>query len=750
MALMESALSKDGSVILLDRANVQKVLAEHNLALSGFLSTDDALKAGQLLQCGIFAELHYEKATNNIPEVISIVAFDAITGVRLCDETLATADSPKEFATLATEVLTKGIGKRQREEGTPACLTISLLSVRNVDLPSRMSGIVDCLGALVARQILRSPDVAVLERNRLEYVNQESGLTGDRRDRLLASAILLDLDISARGDTVRVRASMNDMTGKEIGAVTVERKADELGQLSKDVVNDVLKHLRLSPVKESTIHGSSVGFMPTPQMEARRFYQEAVFYRGHHEYIRSLPPMEAAHALDPANRQYLRELSLLLFDRAFLFLRPASDPEANVNYPYRLEVKTEALEHSLEIASRSLDYRLTLLKEVMADPQVADKLYYAVNEIIGQRGLDPYFQEATSAVRGNHSETTRFLLAEAQEKALRCILDYSRAVEREAAVKDPHSLDFDSMWGLGFIGRLRLYCGNANAADCFPSIIGIAEDWLSLLEQYGYPVPIRIIYPSPMDPGRTIIEALNAAASLGPTPISESAYKALYTFFQQMENHPFPDIQIHGAYGRRWAESLRRSLSEDEKMTSINAFFNEAKKKISSLPPDVPDIQLLNCYSAVMDYIRPVKYETRRRISVELFWVMKDRNELFGYVAERTLCDNEGFPAHRKEALELTEATLSILSNPVCRVVGGTDRGNIKNEFENIRYNLLLADPSLTKKAETPWTQEKLLFQVEKGETGIRRILCPTVHEGYIYFAGLGVDAKTGKHYVQL
>ncbi len=250
VALMETMLSKDGGVVLLDRANVGKVLAEHKLALEGLLSVDDALKAGQLLQCDIFAELHGDKATSNTLAVISIVAFDAATGVRLCDQALARAGSLEAFATSATEVLAKAIGKRQRKKGDPACLTLSLLSVRSVDLPSRLNGLGDCLRMLVARQLVRSPDVALLERSRLEHVNKESGLTGDRRGSLLASTILLDLDASARGDTIKVRASMSDAPGKEIGSVSVEGKVDELGPLSEHVVNDVLTHLRLSPIKE--------------------------------------------------------------------------------------------------------------------------------------------------------------------------------------------------------------------------------------------------------------------------------------------------------------------------------------------------------------------------------------------------------------------------------------------------------------------------------------------------------------------
>ena len=43
VALMETMLSKDGGVMLLDRANVGKVLAEHKLALEGLLSTDAAI-----------------------------------------------------------------------------------------------------------------------------------------------------------------------------------------------------------------------------------------------------------------------------------------------------------------------------------------------------------------------------------------------------------------------------------------------------------------------------------------------------------------------------------------------------------------------------------------------------------------------------------------------------------------------------------------------------------------------------------
>lgn len=231
--LMAVELSKDNKVDLLDRASINKVLAEQKMALSGMLSTEDALKAGQLLQCDIFAELHREKATAENPEVTSLVAFDAVTGVRLCDTAVQTEDDLEQAAKSVIKLLRTSLGKWQGSGTESKCRTVSLVSVRNVNLPETLNHVPKIIGPLLERQLLQSPEIAVLERKRLESVNKEAAISGDRRDRLLTSSVLLDLDISKGNEArfIRIRAALSSVddgtTGFRVVLTELESKEEK-------------------------------------------------------------------------------------------------------------------------------------------------------------------------------------------------------------------------------------------------------------------------------------------------------------------------------------------------------------------------------------------------------------------------------------------------------------------------------------------------------------------------------------------
>lgn len=298
VALMEVTLSKDGGVVLLDRAKTRQVLVEHKLALEGLLSTDDALKAGQLLQCDIFAELHGEALTNADTKVTSLVVFDALTGVRFCDETLPQKASVDQMAQAATTALIAAVSKYQGQGKESRYKTISLLSVRNVDLPPDRSGIVSCIGPILERQLLQSPNVAVLERKRLDHVNRETDLGSDRRDRLLISAVLLEMDISRQDDGVCVRVSLSDIGGKEIAHVTENGSLADIGALSELLADGITGKLKLAPAPKDAY---------SKALESDRFAAEyqRVKIRGGSEDGLAIAQSAMALAPDECSKQQL-------------------------------------------------------------------------------------------------------------------------------------------------------------------------------------------------------------------------------------------------------------------------------------------------------------------------------------------------------------------------------------------------------------------------------------------------------------
>ena len=268
-ALIEVELSRRDDVVLLDREHMNKVLAEHQLQLKGLLSAKDALKVGQLLKCDVLAELHHDEATSENADVTSLVAFDSLTGVRLYDGALPAQGDLDECAAAASKALAIGLAKWQGGGTSPNCRTLSFVSIRQLDLPEDLSHASGTVGLLLERWLVNSPDVAILERERLDLIRKESKLTGLRRDRLLASSVLVDLDLlrGQQNGSLQANAVLTDGAGGEIGTLHAVGRAEDLDGLVNDLAGAIFDKLKLTSTEGPTV---------VPGVEADRFLAEAL------------------------------------------------------------------------------------------------------------------------------------------------------------------------------------------------------------------------------------------------------------------------------------------------------------------------------------------------------------------------------------------------------------------------------------------------------------------------------------------
>ena len=268
-ALIEVALSERDDVVLLDRQHVSQILTEHQLQLKGLLTADDALKVGRLLKCDVLAELHHDEATQDNAEVTSLVAFDSATGVRLCDGALPVQGDLDERAAEVSKALAMGLAKWQGGGTVPECRTLSFVSIRQLDLPDDMSHVPKTIGLLLERRLVNSPGIAILERERLDVIKKESALTGLRRDRLLASSVLVDLDLlrGQQNGSLGAGAVLTDGAGKAIGTLHAVGRAKELSGLVNDLASAILDKLTLTPTEGPTV---------LPGVEADRFLADAL------------------------------------------------------------------------------------------------------------------------------------------------------------------------------------------------------------------------------------------------------------------------------------------------------------------------------------------------------------------------------------------------------------------------------------------------------------------------------------------
>ena len=283
--LAEAKLSVRPDLVLLDRRTIDSVLQEQKLQADGLVSAADAIRFGQLLSVDLF--VHVEPIPGQ--PAVAVVAYETAQGIRLLDEMAGGTDAEAMASDIETAVV-HAMAKWQAPAGQTTA--IALMSVRNVDLPRSRNAECDSLGTLLERRLLGSPEVVVVERQRLESLNRDREVTMDRPEgRLLSAPVLLELDVeqAGKGEGFRAAAHLSDANGTELGDVRAGAKALPAlaDKLSANILS-LLKKAETPPPSE-------------PGLEAARFFQVARFWKGQGRLELAQAAAEAAFALDPTN-----------------------------------------------------------------------------------------------------------------------------------------------------------------------------------------------------------------------------------------------------------------------------------------------------------------------------------------------------------------------------------------------------------------------------------------------------------------
>ena len=292
-------------VQFVERAAINKVLGEQQLSASALVSPDAAVKIGRLVGADVLVVV--ELAGDAKATALGVVIFDVGSGVRLGDGDLSAGRTPEESAKDALAALASAVRKRGNPTSTR---TLALLAVRNVNLPPELEGLCSTVSLLVQRGLLASPDVAVLERQRLENVNVENSLptAGGAASTLLTTVQTVDLQLTRNPDkSLSVKATLRDPQHNAVGDLTVQVPAGDAAavELSAKTVAGLLDKVRATPVPARAAPLD-------PKREAQRYAIEAEAALRNKELYRALGAAEAAYALDAYSDTNLALLTLQL------------------------------------------------------------------------------------------------------------------------------------------------------------------------------------------------------------------------------------------------------------------------------------------------------------------------------------------------------------------------------------------------------------------------------------------------------
>jgi len=310
--LLMVELSNDDNIQLLERAEIDKVLKEHKLSDSG-------LAVSQLAKLFPYVDIF------SVIQDKRVVAFNAKNGFRLMD---ANASKVQEISKLIRLAVKKLSVKNP--------LYVSIVSVRDIGVPRRYKPKIKDLTRALEQELMKQPDIQMLERSHLALVNEERELT-EKRYNLKSSARLLTLEFEpgSEAQIVNIKALIRNLENKIIGRA---RQADAFRDIPESV------HAMCRQIKSGlNIDGSTA---VSRRAEAKRFFLE-------HTKVKSLTEklgkLEAAVALDPMNEKY----------RFAQFLPDAPDWKNRIKRLQRTEKLYPAFKRDFPNSKRRLAYQLS-------------------------------------------------------------------------------------------------------------------------------------------------------------------------------------------------------------------------------------------------------------------------------------------------------------------------------------------------------------------------------------------------------
>lgn len=289
--LLTADLSKQDDLVLLERAEIGKVLAEEGLTAGGLADPKAMVKLARIVSADLFVFM--ERLTNTTPAALRIQITEATTGIALGSVLQPEKSFDTDRAELA-QYLKQALAKVRAPEKDRRY--VGILGFRSEEPGHALEGFAAALGSLLAVDLNRSPAVLLLDREHLDRLTQEHDLTGmDLKLRL--SAVLLDGGIRRTPGTQdgTVTIAFKSFGVETLEPARIQVPIDDIVQSRKIIVEHVVRTLKTARPTEG---------QAAPEQEAQMFFRRASILSAHGE--NGVPAAEAAYALAPSQeRLYL-------------------------------------------------------------------------------------------------------------------------------------------------------------------------------------------------------------------------------------------------------------------------------------------------------------------------------------------------------------------------------------------------------------------------------------------------------------
>ncbi len=291
IAQLEVQLSQLPNIRLLERGLIQDILEEHRMRAAGITTgAKNAIRLGQLLSADIL--LFAERIPNDETLIYRMRIVESQTGIVLLSW-LTQNEIRTEDIERITNAITLAASKKQMDGAK--IYYIGILQIKNEELGTALDGISEALKAFLAEDLANAPNVVVLDREHLQYLQQEKTLTGVDL-KLKSSAVVIEGGIKYGPDQHFINVTLIlrplDSTKKE------EILSFQIPALDMNIetVRGILAKKILDKLKIKSYPTQS----RNPQKEAGLFMRQVSLFLASGEYDEAIRNAEVALALNPS------------------------------------------------------------------------------------------------------------------------------------------------------------------------------------------------------------------------------------------------------------------------------------------------------------------------------------------------------------------------------------------------------------------------------------------------------------------
>ena len=684
-----------------------------------------AVKAGQLLAVDLFVLI--EQSVDG-REALACIVYDAQTGVRLCDESL-TGDGVE---TIAGDIVScVELAAKKRSAGLGKLQTLSIVGVRNADLPRAFDTQCQSLAMLLERELIRSGNVALLERTRLAWLQQEQNLTATPGDKQLLSSILqADLEFSRVADGVRATVIVTDASGRQVHKATSEAKR--------------LDATLLAPLMDSVLRGLHAKPTDTPTnglRESQRFFREAQLRWSFKEPTLAIQSAEAALLLDSQNADRMLLLAEYLLQWCVVDFR---SPKFH-RIQNGVRDRPLPLEECLSLAaSAQRAFELYESAYVLINPGNMDEL-----TAIGKRtaSLDFTRQSFFSSLPGSErfSEDQRgdwiAALRELSNADWRISREHISRLHRLTQTRPATSFAY-SLAVSQALPQLERHSLIAKEAP--HRMLILLDEWLTCFDS--------------LPKGQQPLVYLGIVSAAAPrSSVAGFDPQLLEPFLVRLERHPLPLLQLYGRLGRlrhKWhggpVNPADRVAGLRPLRVDLFAFLDRPENKSDVTMRRACYAFLANAYSDLRRLDESPEYEAELAVLCE---AMTARSELHPGLFLLGASGSEKLPAPTaRQTLARIDAAVALSRQPNVSLVDNSDPQATRQSLERARADFLVRHRDLLSDVPALRVQTRLLIEFPKEPGQLSplsgpKLYAPKLSGGNVVGLVMSqrVDAKLGR-----